>query len=96
MTAVNEWLRKIRNAVKREEWWTVFQKKLTGHYRYYGISGNMRALKKFYYLTSELAYKWLNRRSQKKSISHSVFCIFLKSTLPVPKIYHLTYALSSV
>ena len=96
MSAVNEWLKKVRNLVKREEWWKVFRMKLLGHYRYYGISGNMRALRKFYYLTSELAYKWLNRRSQKKSISHSNFCRYLRSTLPQPRIYHLTYALSSI
>src|SRR5204863_7469213 len=96
MIAVNEWFTKVRNAVKREEWREVIRKKLTAHYRYYGISGNMLALRKFHYLTSELAYKWLNRRSQKKSISHNAFCVFLKTTLPAPKIYHLTYALSSV
>ena len=96
MVAVNEWLKKIRNAVKREEWWEVFRKKLAGHYRYYGISGNMRALRKFHYLASELAYKWLNRRSQKKSISRDAFLRYLMPTLPAPKIYHLMYTLSSI
>jgi len=95
MVAINDWLKKIRNCIKQTEWWEVFRMKLAGHYRYYGISGNMRALRKFHYLTSELAYKWLNRRSQKRSLSHSQFTRYLKSTLPVPKIYHLTYALSS-
>ena len=95
MKAVNEWLRDVRNLVKQEEWWKVFKRKLVGHYRYYGISGNMKALQKFHYLTSELAYKWLNRRSQKRSLRHSQFCRYLKATLPMPKIYHLTYALSS-
>lgn len=95
MIAINDWLKNVRNLVKREEWWKVFRLKLLGHYRYYGVSGNMQALKKFYYLTSELAYKWLNRRSQKKSISHSQFIRYLKITLPEPKIYHMTYALSS-
>jgi len=95
MVAVNDWLKKIRNCIKLTDWWKVFKMKLTGHYRYYGISGNMQALRKFHYLTAELAYKWLNRRSQKRSLRHCQFIRYLKSTLPVPKIYHLTYALSS-
>lgn len=95
MVAMNEWFKNVRNLVKREEWWEVLKMKVIGHYRYYGISGNIRALRKFYILTSKLAYKWLNRRSQKKSCTYDTYCKWLKVTLPKPKIYHLTYALSS-
>ncbi|MEW6201384.1 MAG: group II intron reverse transcriptase/maturase, partial [bacterium] len=67
-----------------------------GHYRYYGISGNMQGLRKFYVLTSKLAYKWINRRSQRKSFTYERFCRFKRyNPLPEPKIYHLTYTLSS-
>lgn len=95
MVAMKEWLRKVRNLVKREVWWKVLKMKLVGHYRYYGVSGNMQALRKFYILTSRLVYKWLNRRSQKKSYTYEQYHRYIKSTLPKPKIYHLTYALSS-
>ena len=78
--------------VRREEWWKVLKIKLIGHYRYYGISGNSQALRKFYVLTSRLVYKWLNRRSQKKSYTYERYCKCLRDTLPAPKIYHLTYA----
>jgi len=40
--AMNAWLKKVRNMVKLKEWWKVLRPKLLGHYRYYGISGNMR------------------------------------------------------
>jgi group II intron reverse transcriptase/maturase len=96
MIAVNDWLRKVRNRVKREEWWKVLKRKIVGHYQYYGISGNLRSLQKFHYLTLRLVWKWLNRRSQKKSYSYKAFCRYLGVTLPQPKIYHLSYALSSV
>lgn len=96
MIAVNDWLRKVRNLVKREEWWKVLERKMIGHYQYYGISGNLRSLHKFRYRTMILAYKWLNRRSQKKSYCYETFCQYLGSTLPRPRIYHLTYALSSI
>jgi len=96
MKAVNQWLKRVRNQVTLVEWWKVFRLKLVGHYRYYGISGNMQALRKFFRETSALAYKWINRRSQKKSFTFAQYCKFKKyNPLPEPKIYHLTYTLSS-
>jgi RNA-directed DNA polymerase len=96
MKAVNHWLKRVRNQVTLAEWWKVYRLKLLGHYRYYGISGNMLALRKFYRETSQLAYKWINRRSQKKSFTYAQYCTFKKyNPLPEPKIYHLTYTLSS-
>ena len=94
--AMNEWLKKVRNLVELKVWWKVLRVKLLGHYRYYGISGNMRELRKFYVQVSKLAYKWINRRSQKKSYNCKQYRCFKKyNPLPEPKIYHLTYALSS-
>lgn len=94
--AMNMWLKGIRNKVELNVWWNNLKEKLTGHYRYYGISGNMREMKLFYSQTINLAYKWVNRRSQKKSYNWVQFCKRLKyNPLPLPKIYHLTYTLSS-
>lgn len=96
MKAVNQWLKRVRNQVTLAEWWKVYRLKLIGHYRYYGISGNMQALREFARETSKLAYKWINRRSQKKSFTYAQYCKFKQyNPLPVPKIYHLTYTLSS-
>jgi group II intron reverse transcriptase/maturase len=92
----NQWLRDIRNVKKLEAWWEVLKVKLMGHYRYYGVSGNMRELKAFYIRVLRLAFKWVNRRSQKQSFNWVQFQKFLKyNPLPMPKIYHLTYAPSS-
>ena len=92
---MNLWLKKVRNLVKLKAWWKVLRIKLLGHYRYYGISGNYRELKRFYILARNLAYKWINRRSQKKSFNLAQYTNFLKyNPLPEPKIYHLTYTLS--
>jgi RNA-directed DNA polymerase len=96
MKAVNQWLKRVRSQVALAEWWKVYRLKLLGHYRYYGISGNMPALRKFYRETSALAYKWINRRSQKKSFTYAQYSNFKKyHPLPEPKIYHLSYTLSS-
>lgn len=95
MKAMNDWLKGVRNLVKQKEWWEVLKVKLAGHYHYYGISGNVKMLNKFYRETSKLAFKWINRRSQKKSCTYEKYCRYLRNTLPKPKLYHLTYTLSS-
>lgn len=93
--AINLWLKSVRNKVKLEEWWKIFNMKLAGHYRYYGVSGNYVSLDKFYWQTRKLALKWINRRSQKKSFTHLRYEKFLEChPLPRPAIYHSLYALS--
>jgi RNA-directed DNA polymerase len=96
MKAANIWLKSVRNLVELKEWWRILGKKLIGHYNYYGISGNMSQIRKFYQRILSLVYKWINRRSQKRSYNWEQFTRFLKyNPLPRPKIYHLTYLLSS-
>jgi group II intron reverse transcriptase/maturase len=92
----NQWLRDIRNMKKQEEWWEILKMKLTGHYRYYGVSGNMTELKVFYMRVIKLVYKWINRRSQRRSYNWAQFQKYLiYNPLPRPKIYHRTYSPSS-
>ena len=94
---LNDWLKAVRNRCPVKEWWPVLKAKLTGHYQYYGISGNMRLLSRFYWLTVRLAMKWLNRRSQKHSFSWEGFEAYLKHyPLPKPRIVHNLYTLSPV
>lgn len=92
---LNQWLKDVRNQVELKQWWGVLRLKLMGHFRYYGISGNMAELRAFYKRAVRLAFKWINRRSQKRSYNWAQFHRFLQfNPLPVPKIYHLTYTLS--
>ena len=94
MTDMNIWLKSIRNLVELKVWWKVLGIKLLGHYRYYGMSGNIRWLQNFYYQTVRLAFKWINRRSQRKSYNWDQFLRFiLFNPLPKPKIYHSLYNL---
>jgi len=93
---LNQWLKSARSIAKLQEWWEVLKMKLLGHYQYYGISGNMAEIKAYYKQAVRLAFKWINRRSQKKSCNWAQFHTVLKyNPLPMPKIYHLTYTLSS-
>ena len=73
------------------------ESQVTGHYQYYGISGNMRSLSRYYWQVVQLAKKWLNRRSQKQSFSGEGFWEYLKHyPLPTPRIVHKLNTLSPV
>jgi RNA-directed DNA polymerase len=89
MKDMNIWMKSIRNRIELKDWWKVLGLKLLGHYRYYGMSGNIRSLQNFYHQVVRLAFKWINRRSQKKSYDWDQFNRFLLfNPLPKPKIYH--------
>lgn len=78
-----EWLRQNRNKPVRELIRT-FHAKIQGHYNYYGVTDNIKALRKFYYQVRKMLYKWLNRRSQRKSFDWDKYRLFLKK-LPIPE-----------
>ena len=94
---MNQWLKAVRNADKVKKWWPILAAKLGGHYQYYGVSGNMRAVRRYYYVIKRLTYKWLNRRSQRNSFNWENFEEYLKRyPLPKPRIVHNMYTLSPV
>jgi len=77
------------------QWWSVLKGKLMGHHQYYGVSDNMRKLRRYYGIALRLAMKWLNRRSQKHSFSWESFAAYLKHyPLPLPRIVHNLNTLS--
>lgn len=81
---LDQWLKAIRNMVKAKDIWRVLSLKLIGHYNYYGIVGNWRSLQNYYYRTTRLTFKWMNRRSQKQSFNWTKFAEYLKR-YPLPK-----------
>ncbi len=92
--AMNAWMKAVRNACTAKEWWQVLKAKLTGHYRYYGVSGNYAMMDRFHRETLRLAMRWLNRRSQKERFNRASYGIYLKQhPLPIPKIAHNFYTL---
>ena len=94
---LNDWLKAVRNRCPVKAWWSVLKAKLTGHYQYYGISGNMRSLRRFYWVVVRSTRKWLNRRSQRHSFSWEGFEAYLKHyPLPLPRIVHDLFTLSPV
>jgi group II intron reverse transcriptase/maturase len=84
---VNEWLRRARNFYKLKEIWRLIRLKLIGHYNYYGVSENYIMIEKYYKTIKKLLFKWLNRRSQKKSYTWKKYLKYLERyPLPMPRI----------
>ena len=93
----NAWLKAVRNAAPTKEWWPLLAAKLRGHYQYYGVSGNMASLRRFYTVTLRLVRKWLNRRSQRGALSWKRFMEYLNHyPLPTPRIVCNLYTLRPV
>jgi group II intron reverse transcriptase/maturase len=62
--------------------------KLRGHYQFYGITDNSKSMENFLFETQKILFKWLNRRSQKRSYTWEGFNQLLKFVpLARPRIY---------
>lgn len=62
---MKEWIRGKRHQDERAFMKTL-NRKLIGHYNYYGVRSNERSLGSFYTFAIECVYKWLNRRGGKR------------------------------
>jgi len=59
--------------------------KLKGYYNYYGLVGNSKMLYKMDLVVKRLLYKWMNRRSQRRSFNWVDFNNKLKRNYPIQK-----------
>ena len=67
-------------------------RKLQGHYAYYGITGNARALGRFHYEVRRAWRKWLHRRSWRTRMTWERFvCLTERYPLPPPRVVHSIY-----
>jgi RNA-directed DNA polymerase len=82
--AFTDWIKAARNRKPLNELWRTAAAKLRGHFLYFGLSFNQLKLKHFYRACIEALYKWLNRRSQKRSFSWERFKARLRH-MPLPK-----------
>jgi hypothetical protein len=61
---------------------------LVGHIQYYGVSGNSRSVGTYVFRVGRLLFKWLNRRSERRSFSETGYYAWLTTWLPRPRIVH--------
>ena len=81
----NDWVKLSAHRLNRKEIWSIAATKLRGHYNYYGYYCNYGKLMLFYKHAIGSLFKWLNRRSQKKSFTWSQFKRLLsREPLPLP------------
>lgn len=84
------WVKIARNLPKRA-FFAGLARKLNGHYNYYYVRGNARSVWSFYGQAMELVFKWLNRRSQRKSYTWAGFIALLAWIgTPRPKVTETT------
>lgn len=65
---MKSWIKEQRNCRLRN----IISKlndKLRGYYNYYGVIGNWNKIQQFHNIVIKLLYKWLNRRSQRRSFN---------------------------
>jgi len=85
---IAEWCRRHRH-VDVEVQHRVLTQKLRGHYAYYGVTSNNRALARMWYETTKVWRKWLSRRSQKGRVNWGKMLRLLERfPLPPPRIMH--------
>jgi len=73
MQEFEQWIKKVRNQEKLKEIWELAKTKIRGHINYYGYWMNGLKLNHFYWAAVRSLYKWLNRRSQKRSYNWEGF-----------------------
>ena len=80
---VSEWLRKHRHDPPEEQHLKLSQK-CQGHYAYFGITSNGKALVRLRHEVTKVWQKWLSRRSQKAALTWDAMNAILRR-LPLPK-----------
>lgn len=88
---VADWCRRSRHLPVREQHKTLTAK-LRGHYNYFGITGNFRALGRFLHEVKRVWRAALDRRSARARMSWMKFRLLQRRyRLPAPRIVHSVY-----
>jgi len=87
LAALKDWLKKSRS-LPLPEIIATLRRKLQGHWNYYGVIGNSEQNWNFAWFARKLAYKWLNRRSQRRSFTVATFAeAWERWKMPVPQVF---------
>ena len=69
---LSEFCREHRH-LRLREFFELLNARLRGHYNYFGVIGNYRSLAEFHDRMEAVVFKWLNRRSQRKSFRWATY-----------------------
>lgn len=86
---IGDWIKMNRHR-KLNELIFELNRKIRGHYSYYGVTFNLRGLNKFYRQVEILLHKWINRRGGKHAWYWDRYVKLINEWIPLfkPKIYH--------
>lgn len=73
MQNFSTWIKAARNRKTLKALWAEAAMKLHGHYQYYGVTFNEAKLSHFHWFCVGAMYRWLNRRSQRRSYTWEQF-----------------------
>jgi group II intron reverse transcriptase/maturase len=73
ISAFTDWIKATRNRRKLDHLWRIARAKMQGHFNYFGVRSNSAKLNHFYVDCVDALFKWLNRRSQKRSFTWERF-----------------------
>ena len=91
LTRFNLWMKRNRHLPVRTQH-AYLARALTGHYAYYGVTGNGKALASVHHHISRIWRNWLSRRNRSGLMPWSDFHRILRHyPLPPPRIVHRTY-----
>jgi RNA-directed DNA polymerase len=85
LNKVKEWIKEVKDKKSLKEIWKTFTAKLRGHINYYAVSHNTDYVSKFINEAKKIVFKWLNRRSQRKSFTWEQFAKYM-TTHPLPTV----------
>ena len=86
LAKLKDWLKKNRSR-RLPDLVATLRRKLQGHWNYYGVIGNSDQLWSFAHWAKRLVFKWLNRRSQRKSFTWETFApAWERWQIPSPRI----------
>ena len=87
---ISMWCGENRHLPVREQSKALSQK-LKGHYSYYGVTGNYRALLQLYDRVKRSWHKWLGRRSNRPLYWDRMVAILRAFPLARPRVVHSVY-----
>jgi group II intron reverse transcriptase/maturase len=88
LTAIGDWCKKNRHETMAQQH-RKLSEKVRGHYAYYGIRGNHRALANFCHEATRLWHYWLRRRSREKNGAERLWrLLHERFRLPPARIVH--------
>ena len=87
LRAMKDWLKENRS-MPLKMLLSSLRKKLRGYWNYYGVIANSQMTGRYHKAVTELVFKWLNRRSQRKSYTWAQFQKHWKGDwqIPAPRI----------